>query len=307
MRCSVSDNAAEHSFEVATIAYSLAVLAKKKFAVQVELLDVITHALFHDAVEVITGDMPTPIKYMNEEICSAMKNIETIAAKQLLNQLPDCLLEPFSLAMKPEGLFKEEVIAIVKAADKLSALIHCINERSAGNTQFLDAEESLRSAIEKMNRPETTLWMEMFLPAFTKTLDDFSSPSQEQRHSEKEATQVATPKSETSISVPDLKASKPNDALGIVEAYEEYVGEVSFLHDWKTFGFLKNENGLFHFDNGDLHSSIQFPSIAYGDKMVFTVAHHPGENEQENGKAAFVRRLEDVPYGPRGKITTLST
>ena len=129
--------------------------------------------LYHDSTEIITGDMPTPIKYYNKEIMGAFKEIESIAANNLLSMLPEDMREDFySIFFKTDG--DEYLWKLVKAADKLSALIKCIGEEKAGNTEFVSAKNSLTKALMDMGLKEVEIFMKEFLPAYYKTLDELN-------------------------------------------------------------------------------------------------------------------------------------
>lgn len=174
MRNSVKENISEHSLEVAMLGHGLAVLAKVRFHREDVIPErVALMALYHDCTEIITGDMPTPIKYDNADIQEAYKQIEMMASYRLLNMLPGDMREYY------EELFvgKEEdadMWHLVKAADRLSALIKCIEEEKAGNREFASAKETIEASIYNMQCPEAELFMEEFLPAYYKNLDELS-------------------------------------------------------------------------------------------------------------------------------------
>lgn len=171
MRNSIGENISEHSLEVSMIAHVLAVIGKKRFHKDLHAEKAALIALYHDATEIITGDMPTPIKYYNRDIKDAFKKIEENAAEQLLGMLPADLREEyesvFFLQEEDAYLWK-----LVKAADKISALIKCIEEGKAGNTEFTSARESIEDHIHKMELPEAEEFMKEFLPSYKKTLDE---------------------------------------------------------------------------------------------------------------------------------------
>jgi 5'-deoxynucleotidase len=171
MRNSIGENISEHSLEVSMIAHVLAVIGKKRYHKELNTEKVALIALYHDATEIITGDMPTPIKYYNRDIIDAFKKIEENAAGQLLGMLPSDLREDY------ESIFfaKEEeayLWKLVKAADKLSALIKCIEEGKAGNSEFTRARETIEENIHKMEIVEAEEFMKEFLPSYKKTLDE---------------------------------------------------------------------------------------------------------------------------------------
>ena len=158
----------EHSLETAFIAHSLAVIRNRRFGGSVDPYACAAAALFHDTTEVLTGDLPTPVKYYNSSIKGAYKAIEQTAEKQLLDLLPPDFRPDYEPLYSPPP----EVQQLVKAADKLSALIKCREELTLGNREFEKAEQSTLQAIEQLNLPECTVFLKEFLPTFSKPLDD---------------------------------------------------------------------------------------------------------------------------------------
>ena len=171
MRNSFPENIQEHSHQVAILAHALAVLRNEYFGGQVDTGAVAVAALYHDASEILTGDMPTPIKYDNPAIQSAYQQVEAVAEQKLLSMLPEELRGAYESAFTAS----EDEEKLVKAADKLSALRQCIEERKAGNREFLSAEEQTRRAIEEMHLPEADWFMEHCLGAFEKNLDELGT------------------------------------------------------------------------------------------------------------------------------------
>ncbi len=169
MRNSLPENIQEHSHMVAVLAHSLAIIGKEVYGRDCDANLCSTVALYHDASEIITGDLPTPIKYHDEKIKSSYKDIERKANETLLELLPDT----FQAAYRPL-LFEcdEQISAYVKAADKLSAYIKCIEERKAGNNEFLSAEQQIYSTLKSNSMPELQYFLENFIPAFELTLDE---------------------------------------------------------------------------------------------------------------------------------------
>lgn len=171
MRNSIGENISEHSLEVSMIAHVLAVIGNKRFGKSLNAQKAALIAIYHDATEIITGDMPTPIKYYNRDIIDAFKKIEENAAGQLLSMLPLDLREEyesvFFVKKEEEYLWK-----LVKAADKLSALIKCIEEGKVGNTEFTSARSSIEDNLHKMGIVEAEEFMKEFLPSYQKTLDE---------------------------------------------------------------------------------------------------------------------------------------
>ncbi len=170
MRNTEQETLSEHSLETAMIAHALAVLRNTRFGGSVNAEKVALLALFHDATEIITGDMPTPIKYYSPELRSMYGEVEQAAGEKLLSMLPDDLTEQYRDLLLPDESSEEH--RLVKAADKLSALIKCMEERKAGNMEFARAEETTRAAVERMNIPEVSVFLEEFLPAYALTLDE---------------------------------------------------------------------------------------------------------------------------------------
>lgn len=174
MRNSTTENICEHSLEVAMIAHALAVISNKRLGNKVDADRVAVLAMYHDSTEIITGDMPTPVKYYNEEIKVAFKEVERVAAKRLLSMLPEDLREEY----EPAFIEREEdayLWTLMKAADKISALIKCLQEKKAGNHEFISAERTLRDSVLAMNLKEVEIFFEEFLPAYEKTLDELNS------------------------------------------------------------------------------------------------------------------------------------
>ena len=169
MRNTFSENIQEHSHQVAVLAHSLALIRRDILGLAGPDPDkCAAAALFHDASEILTGDLPTPIKYYNPEIRSAYKQVEAVSGEKLLSMLPEALRESY----RPMVLESDpEVTPTVKAADKLSAYIKCVEELKAGNQEFESAEKQTRRALEAMALPELDYFMAQFLPAFSLNLD----------------------------------------------------------------------------------------------------------------------------------------
>ena len=169
---SVSDeNIAEHSAQVSQIAHALALIKNRKFGGNLNADRIAAMALYHETAEVLTGDLPTPIKYYNPEIRKAYKDIESTANEKLLSMLPDELRGDYRELIEPQADSYEA--ALVKAADKISAYIKCVEEMRSGNREFAKAEVSLREAVEKYYcYDEVRYFCETFLDSFKKTLDE---------------------------------------------------------------------------------------------------------------------------------------
>lgn len=168
MRNSYTENIQEHSHQVAILAHALAVLRNEYFGGQVDAGAVAVAALYHDASEILTGDLPTPIKYYNPDIRDAYKQVEAIACRKLTGMLPQRLQDIYADLLTPAD---PEVEELVKAADKLSAHIKCLEEQKAGNTEFDSASQQTLDALRAMNRPELGWFLDNCLQAFTLNLD----------------------------------------------------------------------------------------------------------------------------------------
>ena len=174
MRNTREENLSEHSLEVAMIAHALCVIGNTRYNKSLDAEHAAMIGIYHDASEIITGDMPTPIKYYNRQMQNVFHEIEDDASEALLSMLPEDIREDYrSLFFRAEG--EEELWRIVKAADKLSALIKCIEEGKAGNREFESAKKTLEDSIHALQVPEAELFMTEFLPAYYRTLDELSS------------------------------------------------------------------------------------------------------------------------------------
>ena len=169
MRNTFQENIQEHSHMVAVLAHALALIRRDILNLPADPDRCASAALLHDASEILTGDLPTPIKYYNPEIKNAYKQVEKISCQKLLSMLPEQLrgsYEPLLFESDPE------VAVIVKEADKLSAYIKCIEGSKAGNTEFDSAAQQTYAALQEMNRPELAWFMEHCLDAFRLNLDE---------------------------------------------------------------------------------------------------------------------------------------
>ena len=170
MRNTQVENIQDHSHMVAVLAHALAVIDREKFGGRVDPGKAAVAGLYHDASEILTGDLPTPVKYDNPAIKSAYKAVESVAADKLLSLLPEEMRGEFAPYVREE--LEPELLAVVKAADKLSAHIKCLEEVKAGNAEFRLAAEQTRKALEQMDLPALDYFMEHFLPGFELTLDE---------------------------------------------------------------------------------------------------------------------------------------
>ena len=171
MRNTVRENIQEHSHQVAVLAHALAVIQNKYYGGQVDPGHVAVAAIYHDASEILTGDMPTPIKYDNPDIRSAYKQVEAVAEQRLLSMLPEDLRPDYEDIIT---ICDPEVHALVKAADKLSAYLKCVEELKAGNTEFKKAREQTYAALCQNPIPALQYFMEHFLDGFELTLDELT-------------------------------------------------------------------------------------------------------------------------------------
>ena len=172
MRNTERENIQEHSHQVAVLAHALAVLQNRYFGGTLDPGAVAVAALYHDATEIITGDMPTPIKYFNDTLRDSYKEVEAVAADRLLAMLPPELRGEYEPLLKEQD---PEIRAVVKAADKLSAYLKCVEELKAGNNEFRLARQQSWEALLDNPLPALQYFMEHFLPSFELTLDELQT------------------------------------------------------------------------------------------------------------------------------------
>lgn len=171
MQNAKKENIAEHSHSVAVIAHALALIGNKIYGKNYDCERVCLLALYHDTTEVITGDMPTPVKYYNDEIKNVYKDIEKVAGNRLLSMLPEEFIEDYTPLFEKQKDDKE-LWVLVKAADKISALIKCIEECRMGNLEFTKAREAQEDLINEITLPEVKYFRDNFLDAYYLTLDE---------------------------------------------------------------------------------------------------------------------------------------
>ena len=173
MRSSQSENLSEHCNDVAAIAHAIALLKNVRFGGNVNVERAAVLGLYHDMPEILTGDMPTPVKYHSDALRSAFAEVERAACERLLSMLPEDLRPVYNsyFFQQPEDA---ELWKIVKAADKISALLKCVEEEKAGNGEFRSALTSTRSAIDAMQLPEANAFLDDFLAGFYLNLDEQS-------------------------------------------------------------------------------------------------------------------------------------
>jgi len=176
MRNARPDNLSEHSLEVAMISHALCTIANVRYGQQLDANLAAVIALYHDAPEIITGDLPTPVKYFNHQISDAYKEVEAAATKRLVDALPADLRAAYEPVLSPSRQTEEEdrMLRLVKAADKLSALIKCIDEKNSGNTEFDSAAATIRATLDAMaaELPEVRDFLDELLPSYGRTLDE---------------------------------------------------------------------------------------------------------------------------------------
>lgn len=173
MKSVTEENIAEHSAQVAQLAHALALIRNKNFGGSLNADRIATMALYHETSEVMTGDLPTPIKYYNEEIRRSYKDIEHTANERLIAMLPEEFREDYREVIQTDPESEEH--AIIKAADKLAAYIKCVEELNSGNREFAMAEKTLRAEIDKYRRmPEVDWFCETYLDTFSRTLDELN-------------------------------------------------------------------------------------------------------------------------------------
>lgn len=173
MRNTNEETLSQHSHEVAAVAYALCVIGNRRYGKKYNCERASLMGLYHDMPEILTGDMPTPVKYFNPEIKEAYKKVEKVASQKLLDTLPEDLRDDFNFLFNKQEEDKE-LWVVIKAADKISALIKCIEERKAGNMEFAKAEVSTLDAIKTMNMPEADDFIKEFLPGYELTLDQLT-------------------------------------------------------------------------------------------------------------------------------------
>ena len=170
MRSSVKENIAEHSLEVAWVAHMLALLENKLGGANFDACKIGMMGAYHETSEVITGDLPTPIKYFSPEMASAYKRVEKVAENRILSTLPADLVEEITPLVRPSKAEK----VIVKSADRVCAYIKCVEELSAHNPEFQNAHDTIERELRAMNSVSVNYFLDTFIPAFRLTLDELS-------------------------------------------------------------------------------------------------------------------------------------
>lgn len=171
MRNSSQENVQEHSHMVAVIAHALAVISRDIYGKDTDPGKAAAAALYHDASEIFTGDMPTPVKYHNPDIIAAYKKVEALASDKLLTTLPPAMRPAYDALFTPDDA---QTAALIKAADKISAYIKCLEELKTGNNEFKSAAAQTLKKLKALQMPEVEYFMENFLGAFELTLDELN-------------------------------------------------------------------------------------------------------------------------------------
>lgn len=176
MRNVRTENVSEHSLQVAMVAHALAVIKNSRFAGNLNAERIAMMAIYHDASEVLTGDLPTPVKYYNAQIAHEYKKIEKIAQNKLIEMLPEELRSAY-LPLIDEHQHSAAETAVVKQADAICAYLKCLEELSAGNNEFLLAKARLEKTLAERRSPEMDYFVEVFVPSFSLSLDEISEES----------------------------------------------------------------------------------------------------------------------------------
>ena len=169
MRSTALENGMEHSYMTCVIAYMLAVITNIRHGGSIDAEKITLFAVFHDAPEVLTGDLPAPVKYFDPEIYAAYSHMEEFAAERLIGLIPEDLREPFASVIKPDK--NSEEWKFVKAADRIAAYLKCAEELKTGNNEFVKAYEEIGNDLKKSELPAVADFLNEFAPAFSMTLD----------------------------------------------------------------------------------------------------------------------------------------
>ncbi len=174
MRSVMPENDAEHSLQVAMIAHAIAIMGRDQYGRDVDPEHVLALGVYHDVSEVITGDMPTPVKYQTDELRKSYKDVERMANERLLSMLPDKLRTAYEPYLSAPQDYERQV---VKAADSISAYLKCLEEKRAGNREFDAAGESIRASLKEYDLPEVQDFIREFIPSFELSLDELNQAS----------------------------------------------------------------------------------------------------------------------------------
>ena len=174
MRSVMPENDAEHSLQVAMIAHAIAIMGRDRYGRTVTPEHVLALGVYHDVSEVITGDMPTPVKYQTDELRRSYKDVERMANDRLLSMLPEGLRPAYAPYLSAPADYDRQII---KAADSISAYLKCLEEKRAGNREFDAAGESIKAALDQIELPEVQDFIRDFVPSFELSLDELNQPS----------------------------------------------------------------------------------------------------------------------------------
>lgn len=173
MRQALPENVAEHSYHVAVLTHALCTISREVYGREIDIGRAVTLALFHDVSEVITGDIPTPVKHGNSRILHSLRELESQANRRLVEMTPVALRASYAALIDPQGA-DAELSCWVRAADKLAAYLKCLSELAAGNREFAVAATQVRAQVEALDLPEVRYFLERFAPSFERTLDEIS-------------------------------------------------------------------------------------------------------------------------------------
>ena len=173
MRSALPENVAEHSYDVALLTHALCTIRREVYGAEIDTGRAVVLALFHDVAEVITGDIPSPVKHHDEAIQRNLRAMESLAGEQLLSMVPPELMSAYR-PLIPASETDIELMSIVKAADKLAAYLKCASEIAAGNREFAVAKRQLEETVRALGTPEVDYFLEHFAPSFDQTLDEIS-------------------------------------------------------------------------------------------------------------------------------------
>ncbi len=173
MRSVMPENDAEHSLQVAMIAHAIAIIGRDTYGRQVNPEHVLGLGVYHDVSEVITGDMPTPVKYQTDELRKSYKDVERMANERLLSMLPEGMRAAYAPYLNAPQDYDRQIL---KAADSISAYLKCLEEKRAGNREFDAAGESIKAGLDQIDLPEVQDFIRQFIPSFELSLDELNQP-----------------------------------------------------------------------------------------------------------------------------------
>lgn len=174
MRSVMPENDAEHSLQVAMIAHAIAIIGRDRYGRSIDPEHVLALGVYHDVSEVITGDMPTPVKYQTDELRKSYKDVERMANERLLSMLPEGMRPAYAPYLSAPADYDRQIL---KAADSISAYLKCLEEKRAGNREFDAAGESIKAGLALINLPEVQDFIREFVPSFELSLDELNQPT----------------------------------------------------------------------------------------------------------------------------------